>query len=278
MRFIEQIINNPKSLSVVASQNPAVADALDAVLGRQGDELGRYYAAVAVTRIGGRANQRDVGGLSVEVARVTHYTSREADPHRHIHLMLNTRVQRPDGAWHGLYSAALRQHIGATNALAHQVLISDPALRVALASQGLTLGDDGEINEARSVVAAMSKRSAELAIVRDALEAAWRAEHPDRAPNTRVRHGWDRAAWEQTRKAKGAHESIEQSSHSARIRDELGVLEEDFGPGTRARWLCKAPRLAVSIAMPSRPRHSPDSRPGAQRGVRRSSALRWQPH
>jgi exodeoxyribonuclease V alpha subunit len=55
--------------------------------------------------------------LAVETARVKHLTSREGDPHRHIHLMLNARVMTPDGTWHGLHSAALRQHIGAVNAM-----------------------------------------------------------------------------------------------------------------------------------------------------------------
>ncbi|MGH9074985.1 MAG: relaxase domain-containing protein, partial [Acidimicrobiales bacterium] len=86
--------------------------------------------------------------------------SREADPHRHIHLMLNVRAQAKDGSWHGIHSAALRQHIGATNAIAHQVMMADPGLRAALASEGLSLGPDGEVNEARTAVGALSKRAA----------------------------------------------------------------------------------------------------------------------
>ncbi|MGH7697948.1 MAG: AAA family ATPase, partial [Candidatus Dormibacteria bacterium] len=232
LRFVEQVINNPKSLSIVAAVNPVVAQALDEVLGAQADELGRYYSRVAVTRVGGRANQAEVGGLVIETARVTHYTSREADPHRHIHLMLNVRAQLGDATWHSIHSAALRGHIAATNAIAHGVMMGDPGLRTALASQGLSLGPDGEVNEARDAVGALSKRAAQVGLARDVAEAAWRGAHPGREPGSRVRHGWDRSAWESSRAAKAAtHESVEEMS--LRIAAELGTLGYDFGPGVR---------------------------------------------
>ena len=52
LRFVEVAVNNPKSLSIVASQNPVVAAAVDRVLARQADEIARYLSAVAVTRVG----------------------------------------------------------------------------------------------------------------------------------------------------------------------------------------------------------------------------------
>ena len=111
LRFVEVVVNNPKSLSVVATQDPVVAAALERVMARQADEIGKYLSAVAVTRTGRRGAQVEQGGLEVETARVTHLTSREGDPHRHVHLMLNARVKAPDGTWRGLHSVALRQHI-----------------------------------------------------------------------------------------------------------------------------------------------------------------------
>ena len=78
-----------------------------------------------MTRTGRRGAQVEQGGLELETARVTHLTSREGDPHRHVHLMLNARVKAPDGTWRGLHSVALRQHIGAINALGHRVLVTD---------------------------------------------------------------------------------------------------------------------------------------------------------
>ena len=160
LRFVEVVVNNPKSLSVVATQDPVVAAALERVMDRQADEVCRYLSRVAVTRTGRRGAQVELGGLEVETARVTHLTSREGDPHRHVHLMLNARVKAPDGTWRGLHSVALRQHIGAINALGHRVLVTDKALHDALASRGYSLGADGEVDQARAAVELMSKRAA----------------------------------------------------------------------------------------------------------------------
>ena len=232
LRFVETVINNPKSLSIVASQNPAVAAALDGTLGRQADEIARYLSAVAVTRIGPRGAQREVGGLTVETARVTHLTSRDGDPHRHVHLMLNTRVRTPDGTWHGVHSAAIRQHIRAIHERGTRVLVTDDQLRAVLASQGYTLGADGEIDQARGAVELLSKRTAVVAAHRDRIEAEWRAAHPGREPSQRVRNGWDQQAWEQGRPAKpGEPETPQQLAE--RIRVELAEAGFDFTPGAR---------------------------------------------
>ena len=47
LRFVEVVVNNPKSLSVVASQNPAVAEALDRVLSVQGGRSAPSYPSDA---------------------------------------------------------------------------------------------------------------------------------------------------------------------------------------------------------------------------------------
>ncbi len=64
-----------------------------------------------MARVGRRGAQVEVGNLEVETARVTHLTSREGDPHGHVRLMLNTRVNAPDRTWGGLHSVSVRQHI-----------------------------------------------------------------------------------------------------------------------------------------------------------------------
>lgn len=234
LRFVEVVVNNPKSLSIVASQNPVVAAALDRTLGRQADEIARYLSSVAVTRIGPRGAQREVGGLTVETARVAHLTSREGDPHRHVHLMLNTRVKTPDGTWHGLHSAAIRQHIRAVHERGARVLVTDGELRAALASQGYTLGVDGEIDQARPAVELLSKRSVQTAANRERIEAEWRAAHPGREPSQRVRNGWDQQAWGEGRPTKpGERETPEQLSE--RVRVELAEAGFDFTPGAHER-------------------------------------------
>jgi conjugative relaxase-like TrwC/TraI family protein len=230
--FVEMVVNNPKSLSIVASQNPAVASAYDALLAREADEIARYLTRVAVTRIGPRGAQREVGNLAVETARVKHLTSREGDPHRHIHLMLNARVMTPDGTWHGLHSAALRQHIGAVNAIGSRILMTDASFRAVLHAEGYTLGADGEINEARGAVAMFSKRAAMVAANRERIEAAWRVEHPGEEPSQRQRNAWDHQAWTEGRAAKDRTETPDELFE--RVRRELGAAELDFRPGRRS--------------------------------------------
>ena len=244
LRFVEVVVNNPKSLSVVASQNPAVAAALDRTLARQADEIARYLSAVAVTRIGARGAQQEVGGLQVETARVTHLTSREGDPHRHVHLMLNTRVKTPDGTWHALHSAAIRQHIRAVHERGARVLLTDGELRAVLATQGYTLGADGEIDQARAAVVLLSKRSAATAANRTRIEAKWRADHPGREPSRRVKNGWDSQAWAEGRPVKPTErETPEQLAE--RVRVELAGAGFDFTPGARERVASRRPAPSV---------------------------------
>ena len=227
LRFVEVVVNNPKSLSIVASQNAVVSSALDAVLDRQADEIAQYLSAVAVTRVGLRGGQVEVGNLTVETARVRHLTSREGDPHRHVHLMLNTRVKAPDGSWRGLHSAGIRQQIRAVNERGTRVLMTDLGLRQALASQGYTLGADGEVDQARDAVDLMSKRTAQVGEDRERLEMDWRLAHPEREPSQRVKNGWDQAAWASSRRAK-SKEREGPEELAVRVRVELEEAGFDF--------------------------------------------------
>jgi len=230
LRFVEVVVNNPKSLSVLATQDPVVAAALEQVMGRQADEVCKYFSQVAVTRTGRRGAQVEQGGLELETARVTHLTSREGDPHRHVHLMVNARAKAPDGTWRGLHSVALRQHIPAINALGHRVLVTDKGLRDALAARGYSLGADGEVDQARAAVELMSKRAQLVDAAQARVEAAWRAAHPGEEPSKRTMHGWHHQAWEETRRPKPrVKEGPEELSE--RVRAELAQAGFDFTPG-----------------------------------------------
>ena len=242
LRFVEATMNNPKSLSVVASQDPAVAKALDALLERQAEAVSAYFSKVAVTRVGPRGAQEELGGLRVEVARVHHYSARGGDPHHHVHLMLNMRAQARDGTWHGLHSAALRSHIRAVNNLGHRVLMTDAAFAQALAAEGYSLGKDGEIEQARGAVRLLSKRSAQVASARTAFEAAWRAAHPGREPSQRLRNGWDHEAWAKARPGKKA-EAPEVATE--RWRQELARAGFDFTPGAHRRERSAGPSMGL---------------------------------
>ena len=251
LRFVEVVVNNPKSLSVLATQDPVVSAALERTMARQADEICRYFSQVAVTRVGRRGHQVELGGLEVEAARVTHLTSREGDPHRHVHLMLNARVKAPDGAWRSLHSVALRQHIGAVNALGHRVLMTDKSLRDALALRGYTLGLDGEVDQAQEAVRLMSKRAALVEAAQAGLEAAWRAAHPGEEPSKRVMHGWHHQAWEQSRRPK-AKVQEGPAELAERVRLELAAAGFDFTPHHRDRAKPLARPAAPSVAQVER--------------------------
>jgi len=240
LRLVEVVVNNPKSLSVLATQDPVISAAVEQVMGRQADEICKYLSRVAVTRTGRRGAQVELGGLEVETARVTHLTSREGDPHRHVHLMVNTRVKAPDGTWRGLHSVALRQHIAAINALGHRVLVTDKDLREALAARGYSLGADGEVDQARAAVELMSKRAALVGAAQARIEAAWRAAHPGEEPSRRTMHGWHHQAWEETRRPKPKVKEGP-AELSERVRLELAEAGFDFTPG---RY--RGPGLVVS--------------------------------
>ncbi|HTW09233.1 MAG TPA: AAA family ATPase, partial [Acidimicrobiales bacterium] len=206
---------------------------LERVMARQADEICKYLSKVALTRVGPAGAQAEVGGLEVETARVSHLTSREGDPHRHVHLMLNARVKAPDGSWRSLHSVAVRQHIRSVNALGQRVLLTDKAFREALASRGYSLGADGEVDQAREAVGLMSKRAAQVEAGQAGIEAAWRAAHPGEEPSARVAHGWHHQAWEDGRRAK-AKVAESPAELSERVRAELAEVGLDFSPGRRA--------------------------------------------
>ena len=181
---------------------------------------------------------------------MTHLTSREGDPHHHVHLMLNTRVKAPDGAWRGLYSVAGRQHIGAINALGHRVLVTDQGLHRALASRGYTLGVDGEVDQARAAVGLMSKRAEVVEAAQARAEAAWRAARPGQEPSVRAVHGWHHQAWEETRRPKPKVKEGP-AELSERVRAELAEAGFDFTPG-RDRGAERTAASAPSVAQVGR--------------------------
>jgi len=203
---------------------------------------------VAVTRSGGRGAQVETGGLEVQTARVKHLTSREGDPHRHVHLMVNTRVKAPDGEWRGLYSAAVRQHIRAVNERGTRILVTDRELREVLAGEGYSLGGDGEIDQARGAVELLSKRTALVAQNRVRFEAEWRAAHPGREPSRRVWAGWDRQAWEEGRKAK-PHGGETPEQMGERVRVELAAAGFDFTPGAMQRAVDEPVRAQAMVSV-----------------------------
>ena len=198
LRFVEVVVNGPKSWSLAAGLHPDIAAAYEAAQNKAVEEIGRYVAANARTRVGPRGGQVQMKVDSVEMAAVRHYTSRAGDPHRHIHLQFNARVAVA-GKWRGLDSAAMLRMQRAINGIGHSSVLADAGFREALAAHGYDLDAGGEIVQLAAVVPAMSKRSAQVAQNVARYEKEWRAEYPGEEPTADQRRSWDTRGWEDAR-------------------------------------------------------------------------------
>src|SRR4051812_14160859 len=110
VRFVEVVVNGPKSWSLAAAVHPDVAAAYDAAQDRAAVEIIGWLAGHATTRIGPRGGQVQVPLEALEAATVRHYTSRAGDPHRHLHLQLNARVFAAE-QWRGLHPVGVRDFL-----------------------------------------------------------------------------------------------------------------------------------------------------------------------
>ncbi len=198
LRFVEVVVNGPKSWSLAAALHPDIATAYDAAMDRAAGEVIGWVAEHATTRVGPRGRQVQVPVEKLEAAVVRHYTSRAGDPHRHLHVQINARVFAR-GAWRGLHSVGVVDSIEALNGIGHAAVMCDPEFRAALAARGYTLDDDGEIEQLAPYAGRFSQRAAQINRNVDRYEAAWRAEHPGQEPGPRLRRTWDRRAWADAR-------------------------------------------------------------------------------
>ena len=198
LRFVEVVVNGPKSWSLAAALHPDIATAYDAAMDRAAGEVIGWVAEHATTRVGPRGRQVQVPVEKLEAAVVRHYTSRAGDPHRHLHVQINARVFAR-GAWRGLHSVGVVDSIEALNGIGHAAVMCDPEFRTALAARGYTLDDDGEIEQLAPYAGRFSQRAAQINRNVDRYEAAWRAEHPGQEPGPQLRRTWDRRAWADAR-------------------------------------------------------------------------------
>ena len=199
VRFVEVVVNGPKSWSLAAALHPEIAAAYDGAQDRAAQQIIGWLAQHATTRVGPRGHQVQVPVQEIEAAVVRHYTSRAGDPHRHLHLQINARVFAED-TWRGLHTVGVREALGAINGIGHAAVMCDPEFRAALAGRGFTLeAASGEIVELAGFVGPFSARAAQIARNVDRFEATWRVAHPGAEPGPRLRRSWDARAWAQDR-------------------------------------------------------------------------------
>jgi len=199
VRFVEVVVNGPKTWSLAASLHPEIADAYDAAQNRAAQQVIGWLAQHATTRVGPRGRQVQVPVERIEAVTVRHYTSRAGDPHRHLHLQVNARVWVA-GKWRGLHTVGVRDMIDAVNGIGHAAVMCDPQFRQALADRGFTLdSESGEVNELASFVGTFSARAHQIGKHIERYEAAWRDSHPGQEPGPDLLRTWDRRAWSEAR-------------------------------------------------------------------------------
>jgi DNA transposition AAA+ family ATPase len=199
VRFVEVVVNGPKTWSLAAALDPGIAEAYDAAQDRAASQLIGWLAQHATTRIGPRGRQLQVPVERIEAATVRHYTSRTGDPHRHLHLQINARVWAA-GKWRGLHTVGVRDMIDAVNGIGHAAVMCDPQFRQALANRGFTLDNQtGEVNELAGFAGPFSARARQIGKNIERYEAAWRDTHPGEEPGPELLRTWDRRAWSEAR-------------------------------------------------------------------------------
>ena len=201
-RFQEMIVNAPKSLSIAAALHPDVSMALDAAQADAADEIRRYLALHATTRVGPRGAQQVVAVEGLQTVSIVHHTSRAGDPHRHIHFQIGTRVWA-EGAWRGLDGVVLFKMQGALRAIGTGVIAAHSGLADTLAAHGLTLDPTtGEVVELEQFNQAMSKRAAQVETNLAHLTDQWEQAHPGETMSRTVSGRLHHLAWAQDRPSK----------------------------------------------------------------------------
>src|SRR4051812_40150365 len=221
VRFVEVVVNGPKSWSLAAAMHDDVAAAYDAAQDRAAAQIIGWLAAHATTRVGPRGGQVQVPVEVLEAVTVRHYTSRAGDPHRHLHLQIGARVFAAQ-QWRGLHTVGIRDFLAAINRIGHAAVACDPQFRATLARHGYTLDAIGEIEELAEYVGPFSARAAQIGRNLDRYERDWVAANPGEQPGPALRRAWDTRAW-----AEGRPDKVIPRSGAdlvARWRAELGAL------------------------------------------------------
>src|SRR3954454_9196802 len=221
VRFVEVVINGPKSWSLAAALHEDVATAYDEAQDRAAAQIIGWLAAHATTRVGPRDGQVQVPVDVLEAVTVRHYTSRAGDPHRHLHLQLNARVFAAE-QWRGLHTVGVRDFLAAINGIGHAAVACDPEFRSALAADGYTLDATGEILELAVYTGPFSARAAQIGRNLDRYERDWTTAHPGESPGPALRRAWDARAWADGRPDKVTPRSG--ADLTARWRAELAAL------------------------------------------------------
>jgi exodeoxyribonuclease V alpha subunit len=121
VRFVEVVVNGPKTRSLAAALHPDIAKAYEAAQERAAEQIIAWLSQHTTTRVGPRGGQVHVPLEVLEAATVRHYTSRAEDPHWHLHLQILSRAFAA-GKWRGLYTVDVRDSLAAINGMGHAAM------------------------------------------------------------------------------------------------------------------------------------------------------------
>ncbi len=199
VRFVEVVVNGPKSWSLAAELHPDISGAYDAAQDSAAQQIIEWLSQHATTRVGPRGAQIQVPVTHIDAVTVRHHTSRAGDPHRHLHLQINARVLA-EGRWRGLHTVGVRDSLDAINGIGHAAVMTDPGLRAVLAAHGYSLDPaTGEVVQLAEYVGPFSSRAEQIGRNVGRYEADWCAANPGREPPPTLRRAWDARAWADAR-------------------------------------------------------------------------------
>jgi hypothetical protein len=223
---LDATINAPKSFSIAAMLDPELNAAYEDLQDRLRDRIIKMWQTELNARRGKAGCIRE-NLTRVEVVELKHERSRSLDPHKHRHLWLNVKVQGTDGKWSNVDTRVALRFQNVVNAEGDLACRTDPAWAAALAANGFTLNDRGEITQLEHLVRPLSKRSAQIEANKALRTRWWKEQHPGQEPSRDVVNQIDRWAWATNRPNKPGH--LNEDDWAALVRDELLTADNNVG-------------------------------------------------
>ncbi|SEB08865.1 AAA family ATPase [Leifsonia sp. 21MFCrub1.1] len=202
--ILDATINAPKSFSIAAMLDPALADAYEDLQDRLRDRIIKLWQTELNARRGKQGCFRE-DLARIEVVELRHERSRSLDPHKHRHLWLNVKVQGLDGKWSNVDTRVALRFQNVVNAEGDLACRTDPTWIAALAAKSFTLNSDGEIAQLQHLVRPLSKRSAQIESNKTVHLRQWKEQHPGEEPSATVLTQIDQWAWAAGRPNKPGH-------------------------------------------------------------------------
>ncbi|WP_336627565.1 MULTISPECIES: AAA family ATPase [unclassified Microbacterium] len=220
--ILDGTINAPKSYSIAAMLDADLAAEFEALQDRLRDRIITTWQSELNARRGAGGCIRE-SLRRIEVVELQHRRSRALDPHIHRHLWLNVKVLGEDGKWSNVDSRVAMKMQTVINAEGELAARTDPQWLDALARNGLTLDEGGEIAELAHAVRPLSRRSTQIEANRAVLLASWHGDHPGLEPSPDELHRIDRLAWARARPNKPG--DVDEGAWEQLIADELAAID-----------------------------------------------------